>query len=168
MKRTPKEVVDQLLTDGFASFVPPVPRYRGPLSTDWKAEYDRLWAHHTDETEAVLSIIEELARRAGGSWRRKNMLILTLESLGTTPPPTNDPMLDKKLERLFQSLEPGEVFTVSGPQLVACLEVAIQQGVVKPVYRLTESDAWTTDLVSLRSLPNGSDPSKIMVAFLRR
>lgn len=65
MRRTPGQVVDQLLWEGYDRFVPPVSRYGEPepATADWKAEYDRLLLHHTDETDALLSIIRELARR---------------------------------------------------------------------------------------------------------
>lgn len=67
MKRTPAEIVDQLIAEGYETFVPPVKQYEEPVGRpdeiEWEDEYQRLYAHHTDEADALMSIIREMTRR---------------------------------------------------------------------------------------------------------
>lgn len=57
--------------------------------------------------------------------------------------------------------------SVIGDAITAAIVAAVEANVLTPVYRLSDAEAWTTDLVSLRSRPGGADPSNVMVAFLR-
>lgn len=88
-------------------------------------------------------------------------------SLETALPPGECHVRGEWLAGLLLAMGPGEVFTVSSPQLADYIVAAVEEGLIKPVYRLTESEAWTTNLMSLRSRPGGADPSKVHVAFLR-
>lgn len=63
-KRTPKQIADDLLWQGFEHFVPPVKRYTGARSDDWAAEYAHLLQHHEQETRVLLAVIEELVKRS--------------------------------------------------------------------------------------------------------
>lgn len=70
--RTIPQCVDDLVADGFETFVPPVPAWKLPSvetfdpDAYWPRAYEQLEAHHREETAALLEIIRELTRRLRG------------------------------------------------------------------------------------------------------
>ena len=65
-KKTPRQMVDDLIRSGPYDWVPPIPRYvdvADAANTDWASEYRRLLEHHTNETDTLYAVIRELVRQ---------------------------------------------------------------------------------------------------------